>query len=80
MFPIRVANASRVLAENQDEYYALAIIDEIVDGEAQMTSAWEPTPAEIDALMKGGSVRLTIRGTVHPPVMLSVKTAPGLES
>ncbi len=74
MLPIRIANSTRVLAEMQDEYYALAIRDEILhDGERGMTSLWEPSPAELKLLLAGGFVRLTILGTVHPPLMLSVQ-------
>lgn len=35
------------------------------------TSSWEPTPAELELLKAGGSVRLSIVGG-QPPVMLSV--------
>ena len=76
MLPIRISNATRVLAETQDEYYALAILDEVIDDVPQMTSAWEPTPKELAVLNAGGTIRLTIVGNVHPPVMLSVNEAP----
>ena len=76
MLPIRISNATRVLAETQDEYYALAIFDEVLDGIPQMTSAWEPTPKELAVLNAGGTVRLTIVGNVHPPVMLSINEPP----
>lgn len=35
-----------------------------------MTSCWEPTPAELEALKNGGKVYLRIVGTGHPPVMV----------
>jgi hypothetical protein len=35
-----------------------------------MTSCWEPTPAELEALNNGGKVYLRIVGTGHPPVMV----------
>lgn len=35
-----------------------------------MTSAWEPTPAELAALNAGGKVYLRVVGTEHPPVMV----------
>jgi hypothetical protein len=76
MISLRIANATRVLAESQDEYNSLAIYDEVVDGANQMTSLWEPTPAELKMLMAGGSVRLSILGTIHPPVALTVQPAP----
>lgn len=79
MLPLRITNLTRVLAESQDEYYALAIRDEIVDGINHMTSVWEPTPAELRMLNEGGAVRLTILGLAHPPVMLTTQPAPGAE-
>lgn len=77
MLPLRINNATRVLAETQDEYYALAILDEAdEDGVNAMTSVWEPTPHELRELLNGGAVRLTILGTAHPPVMLTTQPAP----
>lgn len=76
MQPLRISNATRVLAETQDEYYALAIRDEAVNGVNQMTSVWEPTPRELHDLANGGAVRLTILGTAHPPVMITTQPAP----
>ena len=76
MLPLRVSNATRILAEDQDEYHALAILDEEICGVNHMTSVWEPTPAELKMLNEGGAVRLTILGTGHPPVKLSTQPAP----
>ena len=47
MLPLRISNATRILAETQDEYFALAILDEVIDGQNHMTSVWEPTPKEL---------------------------------
>lgn len=76
MQPLRISDATRVLAESQDEYYALAIKDEVIDGVNHMTSAWEPTPRELADLVAGGSVRLTILGQGHPPVKVTTQPAP----
>lgn len=76
MQPLRISNATRVLAETQDEYYALAIRDEEISGVNHMTSVWEPTPKELADLASGGAVRLTILGTGHPPVMITTQPAP----
>lgn len=76
MQPLRISNATRVLAETQDEYYALAIRDEVVDGVNHMTSVWEPTPKELRDLQMGGAVLLTILGEVHPPVAITTQPAP----
>jgi len=77
VLPLRISNATRILAETQEEYYALAILDEVVDGNPQMTSVWEPTPKELADLNAGGAVRLTILGTGHPPVMITTQGPPG---
>lgn len=79
MQPLRISNATRVLAETQDEYHALAILDEEIDGVNQMTSVWEPTPKELKDLANGGAVRLTILGRAHPPVIVTTQPAPAQE-
>jgi hypothetical protein len=76
MQPLRISNATRVLAETQDEYLALAILDEEINGTPCMTSIWEPTPRELKHLADGGAVRLTIVGSSHPPVLITTQPAP----
>jgi hypothetical protein len=78
MQALRISNSTRVLAETQDEYYALAIKDEMIDGVNHMTSVWEPTPSELADLASGGSVRLTILGYGHPPVQITTQPAPSV--
>ena len=73
MIPLRPIHATRVLAESQDGYARLAIRDDVIDGVNHMTSLWEPTPAEVLTLMQGGSVRLTLLGDVHPPVIVETE-------
>lgn len=80
MLPLRISNATRILAESQDEYHALAILDEEIAGVNHMTSVWEPTPAEIKMLNEGGAVRLTILGIGHPPVQITTQPAPSADS
>lgn len=43
------------------------------NGDNEMLSAWEPTPAELALLNAGGHVILAIVGEVHPPVALYVR-------
>ncbi|MDP2495894.1 hypothetical protein Q8W25_17835 [Shimia thalassica] len=76
MISLRITNATRILAKDQDEYNQLAICDQKVDGVNRMISVWEPTPAELDQLINGGSVVLTILGTAHPPVLITTQPAP----
>jgi hypothetical protein len=73
MLPLRIPNATRVLAENQDEYHALAIVDEVIEGVQYMHSLWELTPKEQKQIEEGGRIILTIIGTAHPPVNLRVQ-------
>jgi len=73
MTPLRPLHATRTLAETQDEYIKLAIRDDVIDGVNHMTSLWEPTPAELKVLIEGGSVRLTILGNAHPPVLVETE-------
>ena len=73
MLPLRIPNATRVLAEGQDEYHALAIVDEMVDGVPHMHSLWELTPTEQYQIARGGRIILTIVGSGHPPVNLRVQ-------
>ncbi len=41
-----------------------------------MTSAWYPTPAEIERIARGAPVHLTVMGITHPPVSMTVGAAP----
>lgn len=47
-------------------------------GEAQecfireMVSAWQPTPAELEALNAGATVYVHIQGELHPPIKVEV--------
>jgi hypothetical protein len=50
----------------------LPIIDVDTDQGPFMVSAWEPTPAELEAINAGGSIQLWISGTGHPVVSLTV--------
>lgn len=42
-------------------------------GRPLSTSHWKPTDLELQALIAGGAVRLTIFGDGHPPVSLGVE-------
>lgn len=74
-----VAGATRILgapkswdAERQGSCAALAVRDEMTAAGQGMTSAWFPTPDEIERLLAGAPVYLTVLGEQHPPVMLQV--------
>lgn len=70
---VRIAGATRVMAEGQEEFFNLPIRDEEIKGINTMTSAWEFTPAEVKAIVAGAKLYLTILGKVHPPVMVKVE-------
>jgi hypothetical protein len=77
MIPARIAGCSRVLGapigwtpETSGPCRGLPIREEVVGDLPGMTSCWEPTPAELAALVAGGKVYLRIIGTGHPPVMV----------
>lgn len=81
MQPLRISNATRRLAESQDEFTALSILDERINGVNYMTSVWEPSPAELQELINGGAVRLSIigediGGKVFRPVLITTQPAP----
>ena len=77
MIPARISGCTRALAAPADwtpdtngPCAGLLIRDEIEEGLPIMTSCWEPTPAELQALNNGGKVYLKIVGAGHPPVMI----------
>jgi hypothetical protein len=41
-----------------------------------MTTAWEPTPDELEAIAKGAPIYVRIFGTSHPPIMVFVGEPP----
>lgn len=79
MIPIRIAGFTRVLGRSQG-YLGLAVRDEVntIDGVSAplMTSAWELTPAELDRIKEGAHIQLSVLGTFHPPVILTVGPVP----
>ena len=48
-------------------------------GTPSMTTAWHPTPAELEALKAGASVHVTVLGSVPPPMIVAVGPAPSGE-
>lgn len=80
----RIDGATRTIGEAQG-YQGLAIRDDIVNCEvngpstAMMTTAWVPTPQELEALNAGASIHVMILGTAHPPIMVGVGPTPAAE-
>jgi len=77
----RIERATRVLGVSQG-YAGLPVRDELVtckvggDSTPTMTTAWLPTPGELDALNAGAAVHVVIVGTAHPPIMVEVGQEP----
>jgi len=73
----RIRGTTRVLGKSQG-YLGLPLRDVLLNDTVNgpetpaMQTAWEPTPAEIDAIVAGQPIILTVLGTSHPPVSLSV--------
>lgn len=83
MHPGHIANSTRTLSAPQDWNKAvdgacgsLVIRDERNHSSYCMTSAWFPTPPELQRILMGAPVYLTIMGKVHPVVLMSVGPSP----
>jgi hypothetical protein len=77
----RIPGATRVLGKSQG-YLGLPLRDELIEEGVNgantpcMTTAWLPTPDELERLNNGAAVHLRILGTAHPPVILEVGDIP----
>lgn len=86
-----IEGATRILGAAQgfiglpvrDERLEVALNGGGVHTFAAMVTAWEPTPAELEALNAGAFVEIIIVGSSHPPIKVEVgkhqrgKLAPG---
>lgn len=76
-----ISGVTRILGKSQG-YTGLPLRDGMefdkATGEMSptMTTAWRPMPDELERLMAGAPVYLTILGTGHPPVRMEVGVAP----
>jgi hypothetical protein len=72
---------TRIIGKSQG-YLGLPLRDVVLDSTVSgpetpaMETAWFPTPKEIEDITAGAPIILTIIGTGHPPVMLSVGDVP----
>jgi hypothetical protein len=79
-----IEGATRIVGKSQG-YLGLPLRDEAilcaVNGREtpSMTTAWLPTPAELEALNSGAAVHVRILGNVPPPMMVTVGPAPDVE-
>lgn len=73
----RIQGATRVIGRSQG-YYGLPLRDIVVNDTVNgpdtpaMQTAWLPSVDELTAMVAGAPIILTILGSAHPPVMVSV--------
>lgn len=80
MMIAHIEGATRVVGKSQG-YHGLPIKDAtftIHNGQTVpcVTSAWHPTPKELQALLAGASVHVTFLGSGQPPVLVEVGPIP----
>lgn len=77
----RIEGATRTIGASQG-YEGLPLRDELINcsvngpNTPSMTTAWLPTPKELEALNAGASIHVQILGDMHPPIMVSVGPTP----
>jgi len=77
----RVLGATRTIGKQQG-YMGLPIRDDFIHCKVSggtttaMTTAWLPTPKELEALNAGAPVLVRLIGTMHPPIIVEVGEAP----
>lgn len=72
----RIPGAQVVIGQSQGYLGLPVLIGFTEDGVPTMTTAWEPTPAELAALNAGATVRVQLLGIAHPPIIVIVGEAP----
>lgn len=81
MLTARIKGATRYIGKTQG-YLGLPVRDSAVNcavngpDTPSMTTAWEPTPDEMERLKAGAFVQVTILGTSHPPITVTVGDKP----
>lgn len=76
-----IEGVTRIIGKCQG-YLGLPVRDEAIncsvngDGTPSMTTAWFPTPKELDALMRGAAIHVRLLGSAHPPIMVEVGEPP----
>lgn len=70
-----IEGATRRIGKSQG-YKGLPLRDQVGEFGPMMVTSWQPTPAELAALVNGAPVYLYVLGQAHPPVMLEVGPTP----
>lgn len=63
-------------AAKQGDCHTLSVRDVMTQAGPAMTSAWFPTPDEIARIEAGAPIYLTVFGSGHPPVGMTVGPVP----
>lgn len=77
----RIPGATRVLGKSQG-YLGLPVRDELIEEGVNgantpcMTTAWIPTPDEIERIVNGAAIHVRLVGVSHPPIMVNVGEPP----
>jgi hypothetical protein len=75
MIAVRIEGHTAVLGKSQG-YIGLPVRHDVEFGNPTITTAWEPTPEEIEALAKGAKIEVKIMGEAHPPIMVGIGAIP----
>ena len=79
MKPVELANPDVVLTPPDDmpECGILTAVKFDEGGNRGFVSVWQLSPAELRALVQGGTITLAVVGGSHPPVALGVQDVQG---
>jgi len=69
-----IEGATRRIGKSQG--YIMPFKDHTIEGIPAMTTSWQPTPAEIEAIVAGAPIHVTLLGSAHPPIMLAMGRVP----
>ena len=75
MIVANIEGVTAVIGKSQG-FKGLPIRHEVKDGVSYITTAWEPTPAEIKALTSGATIHITLMAQQHPPIYVGVGNKP----
>ena len=76
MLNLAIEGTTRRIGKSQG-YNGLCVKDFTCDdGTPAMQTAWQPTPSEIERIVAGQPIILTLLGTGHPPVLIEVREQP----
>lgn len=70
-----IEGCTRRIGKSQG-YWGLPLRDEPFDGVPSMLSSWQPTPAELTAIIAGAPIYVRLMGSDHPPILLTVGPVP----